>query len=340
MLSSLDRRFAPRKAIDRNPPMRRIFPILLTLLAAGDLNLSVREAVGQAPRTAPAAAAQRGIDLVQQGRCAEAVPMLRRALPHVTDKQVRYHAAMAEARCGMGLQDTSTTVEALLLLQREYPDDPEVLYIATHYFSELGVRASQELAARAPSSFQARKLEAESLESQGKNAEASAIYRKILEDHPETPGIHYRLGQILLAESGSTGPTDQARSEFQKETEVDPLNAAAQFILGELARRDSQWEQAIQHFTQAAKIDAGFSEAYLALGMSIAASGRFGDAVAPLEKYVKMQPDDPAGHYQLAMAYSHTGNKEGAAQQIAQQARAAATAKPGTDTTEGHVAPR
>ena len=313
-------------------PFRRLFVAVVCVLTTSGVR-------AQAPKPTPSAVAQRGVDLVQQGRCAEAVPALKRALPHVTDKQLRYHAAMAQARCGMGLQDTQTAVDALLLLQREYPDDPEVLYIATHYFSELGVRASQELAAKAPSSFQAHKLEAEALESQGKNAEASAIYNQILVDNPQTPGIHYRLGQILLAQAGSTGSTEQAKAEFQKETEVDPLNAAAQFILGELARRESHWDEAIQHFTEATKIDAGFSEAYLALGMSRTASGSFPDAIPPLEKYVKMQPGDPAGHYQLAMAYSRTGNKEGAAQQVALQTKAAANAQPGADTVEGHASP-
>ncbi len=320
--------------------MSRILGLLLTLLAAADGSLTARGAAGQMTKATSAAAAQHGVDLVQQGRCAEALPVLKRALPNVTDKQVRYRAAMAETRCGMGLHDSQTVVNALLLLEREYPDDPEVLYIATHYFSEMGVRASQELAAKAPSSFQAHKLEAEALEARGKNAEASAIYRGILEEHPQTPGIHYRLGQILLASAGNTGSTEEARAEFQKEGEVDPLNAAAQFILGELARRADHLDEAIQSFRQAAKIDAGFSEAYLALGMSLAASGKFADAVPPLERYVKLEPADPAGHYQLAMAYSRTGNREGAAQQIAQQAKVAANAKPGTDTVEGHAAPR
>lgn len=320
--------------------MWRMSHKLLNFTAAAICAFVPREALAQAAKPAFAAAAHHGVDLVRQGRCAEALPVLKRSLPHVTDKQLRYQAAMAEARCGMGVADTQTAVDALLLLQREYPDDPEVLYIATRYFSELGVRASQELAAKAPSSFQAHKLEAEALESQGKTSEAAAVYNRILINDPQTPGIHYRLGQILLAEAGTTGSTEQAKAEFQKESEVDPLNAAAWFILGELARRESHWDEAIQHFTQAAKIDAGFAEAYLALGMSMTASGRFADAVPALEKYVTMQPGDPAGHYQLAMAYSRTGNKEGAAQQIALQAKAAANARPGADTVEGHASPR
>ncbi len=287
----------------------------------------------------PAPSVQQAIKLVEDGRCQEALPTLKRALPHLADKDLKYHAAMGVTRCAMSLQDDQTSADALLLLMNDYPDDPEVLYIATHYFSEMGMRAAQELTAKNPSSSQARKLQAEALESQGKNEEAAAVYNKILEDNPKTPGIHYRLGQILLAEAGTTGSTDQAKLEFQKELEVDPLNAASEFILGELARRQGQWDEAIAHFTRASTLDVGFAEAYLALGMSLNASGKFADAVKPLESYVQMQPADPAGHYQLAMSYARTGNKEGAATQLALQAKATSSPQNATDTTEGHQVP-
>ncbi len=107
------------------------------------------------------------------------------------------------------------------------------------------------------------------------------------------------------------------RREFQSEVDVDPSNASAQFVLGELARRAGDWNEAIARFSQAAKLDAGFSEAYLALGMSLAASGQFSQAISPLETYVKLQPEDPAGHYQLAIAYSRTGNKDAATREMA-----------------------
>lgn len=286
------------------------------------------------------AAVQRAIQNAANGRCQETVPVLKRALPRITTKDLKYRAAMAITRCAMGMQDEQTAADTLLLLKRDFPGDPEVLYIATHYFSEMGMRAAQELAAKDPTSFQARRLQAESLESQGKNDEAAAIYNKILDENPKTPGIHYRLGQIFLAEAGESGSTDKAKVEFQKELEVEPNNASAEFILGELARRQGQWAEAIPHFTRASQLDVGFAEAYLALGMSLNASANFTAAMKPLESYVKMQPADPAGHYQLAMAYARTGNKEASAQQLALQAKAASSGKAATDTTEGHAVPQ
>lgn len=281
---------------------------------------------------------QQGIKMVESGRCSEAMPSLKRNLSRLTNKQLQYHAAMAMARCGMATGDEQSVVDALVLLKRNFPDDPEALYIATHYFSELSARASQELESKAPSSFQARKLQAESLEAQSKYDEATSIYRKILEENSNTPGIHYRLGQILLSEENPSDSTAPAEAEFQQETKIDPLNAAAEFVLGELARRGNRWDEAIAHFSRASTLDVGFSEAYLALGMSLTASGQFARSIPPLEKYVRMEPGDPAGHYQLALAYARVDNREASAQQMVLQQQASAVGQQTVDTVEGHSA--
>lgn len=286
-------------------------------------SLALAQAKTQAAPAAGSAAVERALGLAEKGHCSEALPVLKRGTAHVVDKQLKYHAAMGEARCAMSVDDTTTAVDALLLLQRDFPDDPEVLYISTHYFSQMANRAAQHLAQTAPHSAQAQKLNAEALESQGKWDEAIDAYHKILEEYPKQPEIHYRIARILLDQSSTAGAAAKAKQELNDELAVNPGNAAAEFILGEIARRAADWNTAIQHFQRASELDAGFSEAYLARGMSLAGAGRFAEAIPPLERYVKMQPEDPAGHYQLALAYSRTGNKEAAAREMELQRKAA-----------------
>lgn len=122
--------------------------------------------------------------------------------------------------------------------------------------------------------------------------------------------------------------TESARKELEEELKVDPNSAASEFLLGEMARQAGEWEEAISYFGKAAKLDEGFVEAYLALGMSMNAAGKFSDAVAPLENYVKMQPDDPAGHYQLGTAYARTGRKQDVQREMTLQRETAAKAPP------------
>src|ERR1035438_8439880 len=126
-------------------------------------------------------------------------------MPHLADKQLRYHAAMAEARCAMALDREPTAITALLQLKRDFPDDPEVLYITVHYLSELASRTSQQLAMKAPASSQARMLEAEAFESRGAWDEAAGIYKAILEQNPSAARIHYRLGRSEERRAGEDG---------------------------------------------------------------------------------------------------------------------------------------
>jgi predicted Zn-dependent protease len=265
---------------------------------------------------------KQGIALAQKGRCSEALPILRKSSAHLTDKQLKYQSAMAMARCAMSLDQTETAINALLLLNREFPRDPQVLYTTTHFYAEMASRASQELAAIAPDSPEAQQLEAESFESQGNWDKAATQYKKILEQNPHAPGIHYRLGRLLLAKTPAE--PENAKKEFEQELKTDPGNASAEFMLGETARQTGQWDEAASHFIHASKLDEGFVEAYLALGISLNSGGKFGNAVAPLEKYVKMQPADPAGHYQLATAYARTGRKPDADREMALQREAEA----------------
>jgi predicted Zn-dependent protease len=279
-------------------------------------------ASAQARPAAPPTSAEtvgQAIDLAAKGRCQEALPVLKKSAAHVPDKGLKYRAAMATARCAMSLDQAETAVTALLLLNREFPHDPEVLYITTHYYGELASRASQELAATAPSSYQALELEAEAMESQSRWDDAAAAYKKILAESPNVPGIHFRLGRVTLSKSESPANTELARKEFEEELKIDPNNAAAEFSLGEIARRSGQWDEAIPRFTNACKLDPGFTEAFLALGMSLNSAERYGEAIGSLERYAKMLPADPAGHYQLSIAYARTGRKEDATREMAIQ---------------------
>jgi tetratricopeptide (TPR) repeat protein len=296
--------------------VQRLFIIPAGILAVAAAAAQTRPA---ASPVASVQAVEQAIDLAAKGRCQEALPVLKKSTSHVPDKELKYRAAMATARCAMSLEQPETAVTALLLLNREFPHNPEVLYITTHYYSELASRASQELAATAPSSYQAHELEAEALESQQRWDDAAAEYKKILQQNPNVPGIHFRLGRVVLSKSESPANTEEAKKEFEEELKIDPNNAAAEFSLGEIARRGGQWSEAIPHFTNASKLDPGFAEAFLALGMSLNSAERYAEAVGSLERYVKMLPDDPAGHYQLSIAYARTGRKEDAARQTEMQ---------------------
>jgi tetratricopeptide (TPR) repeat protein len=299
-----------------------LFTALFAVVDAHGQGTSKSAKIGSVSANAskpPASAVEASVDLAAKGQCEKALPILKRSVGRISDKDLKYRAAMATARCAMSLEQTETAVNALTMMQRDFPDDPQVLYIATHYFSELATRASQRLAVVAPTSYQTHELEAEADESQGKWDDALAEYREILKQNQEQPGIHYRMGRVCLSAPETATSTDEAAREFEAELKIDPTNASAEFFLGEIARRAGRWDEAVPHFSKASTLDPGFSEAFLALGMSLNSSQKFADALAPLEKYVKMEPADPAGHYQLSLSYSQTGRKDEAAREMSAQ---------------------
>jgi len=251
--------------------------------------------------------AQRGVSLAAKGRCQEALPILKKAAPHLADKQLKYRAVMSTARCAMSLDQTEMAVEALLVLNREFPHDPDVLYSTTHFLLGTCFAGSAGIGGHGADLASGRTARGRSLRVAGKLGQGHRRVQKILDQEPKLEGIHYRIGRIFL--SKSPADAEAAKAEFNEEVKIDPDNASAEFMLGEIARQAGQWDEAIGHFSRASKLDEGFQEAYLALGMSFNSDGKFSDAIPPLRSYVKMQPGDPAGHYQLATAYARTGQE-------------------------------
>ena len=218
----------------------------------------------------------------------------------------------------MTLGQPDAAADFLQILGREFPNDPEVLYVLVHAYSDLSTRAAQELAHVAPDSEQAHLLDAEALETQGKWDPAAAEYQKVLQKNPRAAGVHFRLGRLLLSKP-NPGPdmAEQAKKEFQEELKIDPNNAGAEYVLGELAHQDQQLDDAVQHFSRAASLDPSFGDAFLGLGAALISLKKFSEAIAPLEAASKLEPANPAAHYNLGLAYSRVGRKPDADKEFA-----------------------
>jgi tetratricopeptide (TPR) repeat protein len=289
------------------------FSLLLLLVSV----LSQAQAPKKAPISNPGSA-DNGVHLAESGRCVEALPVLGKASAEPLNKEMKRRVGLATIRCAMTLDKRGLVLDAVKSLNRDFPDDPEVLYISTHAYSDLATRASVDLARTAPDSSQAHEIRAEALETQGKWDDAAKEYRLILEHYPDLRGIHFRLGRLLLSQPNP--PADmaqQARQEFEEELKIDPTNAGAEYVLGEMARQAGQWDEAIQHFSRATELDSGFGDAFLGLGNSLLSAKRFADAVPPLQAAVKLESRNPGAHYSLATALTRAGRKEEADREFA-----------------------
>jgi tetratricopeptide (TPR) repeat protein len=237
-------------------------PAILALLSAGF-------SIGLGRATADQSAAERGTELAEQGNCTEAMPLIHQALEHdseIQDRDLKRRMGAAGVRCAMMLNHKGAATTLLAWLEEQFPHDPEILFMATHVYSDLSARSSQELMEAAPDSPLVVEINAENFEKQGDWRKAIAEYRVLLQRAPQMPGIHARIGQIILTLPATATSNEEARKEFEQELKVYPQNASAEYFLGELARKAGHLPQAIEHYRNATKLNAGLAGAVFRTG--------------------------------------------------------------------------
>jgi predicted Zn-dependent protease len=298
---------------------RNLQSVLVTALVlagtAGARQMAPPPPPAPAPKSAPVRVD--GLRLAANGHCEVALPLLKRALAASTDKARRKQLGIAVVKCAMDTGAADDAASALRTLNRDFAGDAEVLLLAVHIYSDLSISASRALMRTAPGSPQVHDLNAEALESQGRWDDAEKEYRTMLARFPGYAGVHFKLGRLLLSEPSHDARLAEARTEFEAELAQNPDNAAAECVLGELARQESQWPESVAHFRKAVVLDPDFYDALLGLGRALLGSGRAGEAVGPLEQAMRLQPATPITHLQLGYAYQQLGRGADANRELA-----------------------
>lgn len=262
--------------------------------------------------------AQQAIALAQQGHCRESISGLGHAMAAQSPAETRKLAGVLGIRCALAVDDRPATLNFIRLLNRDFGRDPDVLFVIVHAYSDLSTRTALDLARTAPQSTAAHKLNAEALEEQGKWKPAELEYEEILKKDPNARGIHFLLGRLSLSDpDGGPDAPARAKEEFLKELQIDPGNADAEYILGVLAQHAQDWDEAITRFSQAAKLNQNFAEAYLGWGAALLGDKKYEEAIAPLKHAELLTPGNPDIHNALATALVRTGNKAEAEKEFA-----------------------
>jgi len=291
------------------------------LVLAGYL-WSASIALGQQAKSAPAPQSalspEKALSLAEQGHCRENISALKHAMSSQMDSATKKEVGVVGVRCSLAVDDRDSTLDFIHALYRQFPHDPDVLFVIVHAYSDLSTRTAQDLGRTAPQSLAAHKLNAEALEMQGKWEPAQMEYEWMIQKEPNTPGIHFLLGRLLLSQPNA-GPDamERAKQELLKEIQIDPNNAGAIYILGELDRRDQKWDEAISRYTQAVKLDPNLAEAYLGWGFCLVNLKKYEEAIPPLRTAERLMPANPEVHHSLGTALERSGHKEEAQKEFA-----------------------
>jgi tetratricopeptide (TPR) repeat protein len=305
------------------PRLRPRSTVSLLVLASSLLSLPLfGQSAPATPATKPPAAAvtpEKAVELAEQGHCKEAIPSLKRAVTNATNSaDLRKNAGVLGLRCSLSLDDRDSAALFAQQIYKQFPKDPDVLFIVVHAYSDLSTRAAQDLGRTAPQSVAAHKLMAEAFEMQGKWDEAEHEYEGIIQREPNVSGVHFLLGRDLLSQpNASPEAVERAKQEFQKELQINPKNDGAHYILGELARKDNNCDEAIPQFSAATKLNPNFAEAYLGLGYCLITVKKFDDAITQLRVAERLIPFNGSVHYALGQALSFSGQKEEAQKEFA-----------------------
>jgi tetratricopeptide (TPR) repeat protein len=141
----------------------------------------------------------------------------------------------------------------------------------------------------------------------GDEEAARGEFQELFRRFPTAANAHYLYGYLLLPSD-----PDQAITEFRRELEIAPSNAAAQLMVAWDALMRNDFSTARAYAEKAAAEEPSLAIARLVLGRVLVETGDVKGGTELLEKELQREPDNLEIHFALAKAYSKSGRKEDA----------------------------
>ncbi|HZS54166.1 MAG TPA: tetratricopeptide repeat protein [Bryobacteraceae bacterium] len=144
-------------------------------------------------------------------------------------------------------------------------------------------------------------------------ADALTAFRQALTLHPD-----YADGWINIALTNLEWEKySDAREPLEKALQLSPGNARALYYMGLVERRSGNADAEVADFEQVVAQYPDARDARRELGISYYQTHRYDEARTQFEALQRIDPDDLAAHYNLAVIYRRLGMKDKAAQQAA-----------------------
>lgn len=256
------------------------------------------------------------LSLASLGRCQEAIPGLRHEFTRYPDLQLRRVLGLSLQRCLEATGDQAGLAQVTGQLVGLYPNDVDVLYESGRIYGQISSELYLKILKLAPHSPRGYQLTAQVLASEGKWQEAIQSDRKALEMAPAMPGLHLQIATLLLTNSTDPHAWEQGEAELQKELQIAPDSAPAEYELGEVWRKHGQPQKAEQSLQAAIRLDPGFTGARLSLAKLLRQQKQSHQALAVLEPARTGDPNNPEVHFLRAQLYRDLGQPEQAQQEM------------------------
>jgi predicted Zn-dependent protease len=242
-----------------------------------------------------------------------AIPGLEQCFHRSTDPAEKQMCGLQLERAYTGLNMNPKAVEVALEMDKLYPTDAEVLYHSSQIYGNMAYQTIHQMNVVAPNSPWRYLTIAEASESQGAYTAAVDQYRQVLLFDPHHPGVHYRIGRTLLAQSRRSG-SDQDQSgalkEFLDELEIDPANANAAYEAAEIYRDSGDVAQAQKYFQSAIDLYPEFEDAHIGLATVFIGQKQPQSAITELHKAIALNSGNEVSWYRLSQAARAVGDSD------------------------------
>jgi tetratricopeptide (TPR) repeat protein len=240
------------------------------------------------------------------GQTAAASTDLEASFAAVTEPKLKIQIGMELVEMYTASRDLEKASGIVNAMRQADPLNPAVLYTGYRIYSDLASEAMLSLALVAPDSAQMHQVMAHEEARQGSTAAARQQFQKASEIDPKLPGIHFETGELLgISEDAKTRAA--AEAEYKAALVENPTDEKAETRLGDLASRNGDAAQAIEHYDRALRLQPDDAEAEFGLAKTLIAMNQQAKALPVLERAVQLEPTNAAAHFRLSTIYREMG---------------------------------
>ncbi len=128
-------------------------------------------------------------------------------------------------------------------------------------------------------------------------AEATQHFQKTILYDPDYINAYFNLGNVYY----NTGDFVQAEEMWEKYRKRNPIDPAVYNSLGEVCAKLGKRKEAESYFLKAIELDPTFGNPYIGLSTLYLYENKYELSKNWFEQFSKLRPDDPDGHYYLAL---------------------------------------
>jgi tetratricopeptide (TPR) repeat protein len=126
------------------------------------------------------------------------------------------------------------------------------------------------------------------------------LWRDCLEKFPNKARPHYNLGVFLQDDNNF----DEAVQHYFNALRINPRFSKAHYNLGVIFARQEKTDQAVEHYLKSLEIDPNYVEAHSNLGLELAKQGKFDEAIDRYRKALQINPTYAVAYVNLGDAFA------------------------------------